>query len=93
MRHPICLCYIDFKGFFCGFSRPGRSPHQALDALTAGIQRKRVKLWVLFLPGNCAFGELKQGIARLTSIPYRTAVDDHCQPGDPQYQEISDVQE
>jgi RNA-directed DNA polymerase len=27
-------------------SRPGRSPHQALDALTVGIQRKRVN-WVL----------------------------------------------
>jgi RNA-directed DNA polymerase len=36
---------VDFKGFFYGF-RPGRSPHQALDALTAGIQRKRVN-WVL----------------------------------------------
>ncbi len=36
---------IDFKGFSYGF-RPGRSPHQALDALTAGIQWKRVN-WVL----------------------------------------------
>src|SRR5579872_346137 len=35
----------DFKGFSYGF-RPGRSPHQALDALTAGIQWKRVN-WVL----------------------------------------------
>ena len=35
----------DFKGFSYGF-RPGRSPHQALDALTVGIQRKRVN-WVL----------------------------------------------
>jgi len=32
---------VDFKGFSYGF-RPGRSPHQALDALTLGIQRKRV---------------------------------------------------
>jgi RNA-directed DNA polymerase len=32
---------VDFKGFSYGF-RPGRSPHQALDALTVGIQRKRV---------------------------------------------------
>src|SRR2546426_12198544 len=31
---------VDFKGFSYGF-RPGRSPHQALDALTEGIQRKR----------------------------------------------------
>jgi RNA-directed DNA polymerase len=36
---------VDFKGFSYGF-RPGRSPHQALDTLTAGIQRKRVN-WVL----------------------------------------------
>ena len=35
----------DFKGFSYGF-RPGRSPHQALDALTVGIQRKRVN-WVV----------------------------------------------
>src|SRR6202040_3741732 len=32
---------VDFQGFSYGF-RPGRSPHQALDALTAGIQWKRV---------------------------------------------------
>jgi RNA-directed DNA polymerase len=36
---------VDFKGFSYGF-RPGRSPHQALDALTVGIQRKKVN-WVL----------------------------------------------
>ena len=36
---------VDFKGFSYGF-RPGRSPHQALDALSVGIHRKRVK-WVL----------------------------------------------
>jgi len=35
----------DFKGFSYGF-RPGRGPHQGLDALTVGIQRKRVH-WVL----------------------------------------------
>src|SRR5205809_5615441 len=35
----------DFKGFSYGF-RSGRSPHQALDALTVGIQRKRVN-WVV----------------------------------------------
>src|SRR6202795_2088225 len=35
----------DFAGFSYGF-RPGRSPPQALDALTVGIQRKRVN-WVL----------------------------------------------
>ena len=36
---------VDFKGFSYGF-RPGRSPHQALDALTVGIRRKKVN-WVL----------------------------------------------
>jgi RNA-directed DNA polymerase len=36
---------VDFKGFSYGF-RPGRSPHQALDALNVGICRKRVS-WIL----------------------------------------------
>jgi group II intron reverse transcriptase/maturase len=36
---------VDFKGFSYGF-RPGRSPHQALDALAVGLQWKRVN-WVL----------------------------------------------
>src|ERR1700756_880476 len=36
---------VDFKGFSYGF-RPGRNPHQALDALAVGIQGKRVS-WVL----------------------------------------------
>jgi group II intron reverse transcriptase/maturase len=36
---------VDFKGFSYGF-RPGRSPHQALDALTVGIQCKKVN-WIL----------------------------------------------
>lgn len=35
----------DFRGFSYGF-RPGRNPHDALDALTAGIERKKVN-WVL----------------------------------------------
>jgi RNA-directed DNA polymerase len=35
----------DFLGFSYGF-RPGRGPHQALDALSVGIRRKRVN-WVL----------------------------------------------
>ena len=35
----------DFLGFSYGF-RPGRSPHDALDALAAGVLRKRVN-WVL----------------------------------------------
>jgi hypothetical protein len=36
---------VDFPGFSYGF-RPGRSPHQALDALNVGIVRKRVN-WIL----------------------------------------------
>src|SRR2546426_5306506 len=36
---------VDFRGFSYGF-RPGRNPHQALDALTVAIERKRVN-WVL----------------------------------------------
>jgi len=36
---------VDFLGFSYGF-RPGRGPHDALDALAAGIKRKKVK-WVL----------------------------------------------
>jgi RNA-directed DNA polymerase len=35
----------DFRGFSYGF-RPGRSPHQALDALNVGICRKRVN-WIV----------------------------------------------
>ncbi|MCP4605376.1 MAG: group II intron reverse transcriptase/maturase [Proteobacteria bacterium] len=35
----------DFKGFSYGF-RPGRSPHDALDALAVGIRTKKVN-WVL----------------------------------------------
>ena len=35
----------DFLGFSYGF-RPGRSPHDALDALTVGIETRRVN-WVL----------------------------------------------
>lgn len=36
---------VDFLGFSYGF-RPGRGPHDALDALTTGIKRKKVN-WVL----------------------------------------------
>src|SRR4051794_22325040 len=35
---------VDFQGSSYGF-RPGRSPHQALDALSVGLHSKRVK-WV-----------------------------------------------
>ena len=36
---------VDFKGFSYGF-RPGRSQHNALDAVVVGIERRRVR-WVL----------------------------------------------
>jgi RNA-directed DNA polymerase len=36
---------VDFLGFSYGF-RPGRSPHQALDALSVGIETKKVN-WIL----------------------------------------------
>jgi group II intron reverse transcriptase/maturase len=36
---------VDFLGFSYGF-RPGRSPHDALDALAVGIKQKKVN-WVL----------------------------------------------
>ncbi len=40
-----CIYEVDFLGFSYGF-RPGRSPHQALDALAVGIRTKKVN-WVL----------------------------------------------
>lgn len=46
----------DFRGFSYGF-RPGRSPHQALDALTVGIQKKKVN-WVLDADIRDFFGQL-----------------------------------
>jgi RNA-directed DNA polymerase len=46
----------DFRGFSYGF-RPGRSPHRALDALAAGIMRKKVN-WVLDADVRDFFGQL-----------------------------------
>ena len=46
----------DFRGFSYGF-RPGRKPHDALDALTAGIYRKKVN-WVLDADIRDFFGQL-----------------------------------
>jgi RNA-directed DNA polymerase len=46
----------DFRGFSYGF-RPGRKPHDALDALAAGIYRKRVN-WVLDADVRDFFGQL-----------------------------------
>ena len=36
---------VDFLGFSYGY-RPGRSPHQALDAVSVGLERRKVN-WVL----------------------------------------------
>ena len=47
----------DFLGFSYGF-RPGRSQHQALDALTVGITRKKVN-WVLDLDIRGFFDNMK----------------------------------
>jgi RNA-directed DNA polymerase len=47
---------VDFKGFSYGF-RPGRGPHDALDALAVGIQTKRVN-WVLDADIRNFFGQI-----------------------------------
>jgi RNA-directed DNA polymerase len=46
----------DFRGFSYGF-RPGRGPHDALDALAVGIQTKRVN-WVLDADIQNFFGQI-----------------------------------
>lgn len=52
----------DFRGFSYGF-RPGRGQHDALDALTVGIERKRVN-WVLDADIRDFFGQLDQSWLR-----------------------------
>src|ERR1700749_4606974 len=47
---------VDFRGFCYGF-RPGRKPHDALDALAAGMYRKKVN-WVLDADIRDFFGQL-----------------------------------
>jgi group II intron reverse transcriptase/maturase len=49
----------DFLGFSYGF-RPGRNPHQALDALTVGIETRRVN-WVLDADLRDFFATLDHG--------------------------------
>src|SRR5271157_3451386 len=46
----------DFLGFSYGF-RPGRNPHQALDALATGLYRRKVN-WVLDADIRDFFGQL-----------------------------------
>jgi RNA-directed DNA polymerase len=50
---------VDFLGFSYGF-RPGHKPHDALDALAAGILRKKVN-WVLDADIRDFFTKLDQG--------------------------------
>jgi RNA-directed DNA polymerase len=50
---------VDFLGFSYGF-RPGRSPHDALDALATGISIKKVN-WVLDADIRDFFTSLDQG--------------------------------
>ena len=47
---------VDFRGFSYGF-RPGRKPHDALDALAVGIERRKVN-WVLDADIRDFFGQL-----------------------------------
>jgi RNA-directed DNA polymerase len=49
----------DFLGFSYGY-RPGRSPHDALDAFAVGIERRRVN-WVLDADLRDFFSRLDQG--------------------------------
>ena len=53
---------VDFRGFSYGF-RPGRGPHDALDALAVGIERKRVN-WVLDADIRDFFSRLDQSWLR-----------------------------
>jgi retron-type reverse transcriptase len=50
---------VDFRGFSYGF-RPGRGPHDALDALSVGLWAKRVN-WVLDADIRDFFGQLDHG--------------------------------
>jgi RNA-directed DNA polymerase len=61
---------VDFLGFSHGF-RPRRSPHGALDALAAGLMRKKVN-WVLDADIRDFFGSLDRSwLARF--LEYRIA--------------------
>src|SRR6266545_5901435 len=61
---------VDFRGFSYGF-RPGRSPHDALDALAAGIYKKKVN-WVLDADIRDFFTSLDQSWLR-TFVEHRIA--------------------
>jgi RNA-directed DNA polymerase len=56
----------DFKGFSYGF-RPGRNAHEALDALNAGLQKKRVN-WISLFYRECRFCVRKSPVLPRTGI-------------------------
>ena len=60
----------DFRGFSYGF-RPGRSPHQALDALSVGLLTKKVN-WVLDADLRNFFDTLDHGWL-VTFLEHRVA--------------------
>jgi len=60
----------DFKGFSYGF-RPGRGPHQALDALAVGITDRNVN-WILDVDVRDFFGSLDHDWLR-TFLRHRIA--------------------
>ena len=53
---------VDFRGFSYGF-RPGRSPHDAVDALAVGIGKRKVN-WVLDADIRDFFGQLDRAWLR-----------------------------
>ena len=61
---------VDFLGFSYG-SRPGRSPHDALDALSVGIVRSKVN-WVLSIDIRGFFDAIEHGWL-VTFIEHRIA--------------------
>jgi RNA-directed DNA polymerase len=61
---------VDFRGFSYGF-RPGRKPHDALDALTVGITSRRVN-WVLDADIRDFFGQIDRSWLR-TFLRHRIA--------------------
>ena len=56
----------DFLGYSYGF-RPGRSPHDALDALAAGIYKKKVN-WLQELHGRVQRGTYRASPSRRAYI-------------------------
>ena len=60
---------VDFLGFSYGF-RPGRGPHDALDALAVGLERKKVN-WVLDADVRDFFTSLIKLVGEVSRAPDR----------------------